>query len=603
MKKLVYENPFYGKANLLNALTTSTKNLSIATINAAWKEATDSVMKALFHIIFFSMGDITNRQHNIFGRKKIDQGGQSANANWITYLIWLLNNQPNQFAKFLPLIVEYVGLRELVTYQIRNKGNKVVGSWGLLPLIYERKTAYNALLDLLITYINGNNPFMKHQVAKFVKIPRFSKRGTTKKRELLNPTRAKMEMYANLVTDLSKRMNWEIKEYDTHKVYSGFKSWKKQWDQDLEFILFSTKEINKFDQEQFTNWVNSIPSGARYRVRRRLLTLDDRPKEKWPTLAKWFLAWEKGKEKLQQEQRNLELKARTSKLTEAEEVKLAKIKKEAKVTTGASTLFSEINDLLNGKTNEVTLQSIYDKVVFDVPVLPIVDLSGSMQGKPLNIARIASTLALMKNPTRENIIIGFGTEATVITDNITAETKPNRFMKGTEVTFPKLIDHSESFLTNFNRINSILNCNMGGTNFAGIPEVMKKWVDSSPDEVTKAQRIEQISDYQVMLLISDGDLNNQSNVSQSFLDFQMKMKQWFGWDGIVVVWDIPKYGEGSKSSYFKNIENVIHLTTFNISTINQVFTKISDMDVIDIYTPLKSLYESNRYDLIKEKLV
>ena len=83
-------------------------------------------------------------------------------------------------------------------------------------------------------------------------------------------------------------------------------------------------------------------------------------------------------------------------------------------------------------------------------------------------------------------------------------------------------------------------------------------------------------------------------------DFQMKMKQWFGWTGVIVMWDVPKYGDSvNKSGYFDNIENVIHITTYNMSTINQIFTKISDMDIIDIYTPLKSLYLSNRYELIK----
>lgn len=84
-------------------------------------------------------------------------------------------------------------------------------------------------------------------------------------------------------------------------------------------------------------------------------------------------------------------------------------------------------------------------------------------------------------------------------------------------------------------------------------------------------------------------------------DFVHKMKQWFGWNGVIVMWDVPKYGDSiNKSGYFDNIENVIHISTYNISTINQIFTKIDDLDVIDIYTPLKSLMMSNRYQLVKE---
>lgn len=83
-------------------------------------------------------------------------------------------------------------------------------------------------------------------------------------------------------------------------------------------------------------------------------------------------------------------------------------------------------------------------------------------------------------------------------------------------------------------------------------------------------------------------------------EFMMKMKQWFGWNGVVVMWDIPKHTDTmDKSGYFDNIEGVIHVTTYNLSTINQIFTKIHDLDVIDIYTPLKSLMMSDRYDPIK----
>ena len=79
------------------------------------------------------------------------------------------------------------------------------------------------------------------------------------------------------------------------------------------------------------------------------------------------------------------------------------------------------------------------------------------------------------------------------------------------------------------------------------------------------------------------------------------MKQYFGWEPIIVLWEIPKAGESmNKSGYFDNIQNVIHVTTWNMSTINNIFTKIHDMDVIDTYTELKSMYQHERYKLVKE---
>ena len=77
------------------------------------------------------------------------------------------------------------------------------------------------------------------------------------------------------------------------------------------------------------------------------------------------------------------------------------------------------------------------------------------------------------------------------------------------------------------------------------------------------------------------------------------MKQWFGWDGVIVLWDVVPDSKNNKSSYFDTSENIIHLYGYNPGILNQVFSKITDVDIIDIYTPLKSLYESNRYSIIK----
>jgi hypothetical protein len=51
------------------------------------------------------------------------------------------------------------------------------------------------------------------------------------------------------------------------------------------------------------------------------------------------------------------------------------------------------------------------------------------------------------------------------------------------------------------------------------------------------------------------------------------------------------------------IDNVLHLGGWNLSIINQVFTSIHDLDVIDTYLPLKTLHESNRYVLVREAII
>jgi hypothetical protein len=614
-QKLVQENPFYGLKSLFALHQNQGNSNTASLITPAWNESkSEKERRELFHVINFATGDIANRQHNLFGKTKVESGGNSANEQWIVYLKWLLNNNEKQFINFLPLMVEYVGLRELTTYQIKTqKGkNKTTGTWGLLRDIQAKPKVYNALLELLVTFIDGNNPFNKTLVAKFVKIPRYSKRqafdrktGSKKgTRKLLSDTVYKMEVYHRLVNDLSAKKGWGVTVNEKFVEFTGYRNWQKQYNKDFEFVLFSTNKILDFDQEQFTNWLNVLPSGGRFAVRRRLLTKENKVKnEKWSKLSKWFLDWEKAKETLQQTQRVLEEKAKNEGLNHEEQETLKKVKKEAKVTTGASNLFKYIDDFVNGNVNDVTIQSILDKVVFDVPVLPIIDCSGSMSGRPTQLARLMTTLILTKNPSsHENVLFTFGTHASVYSDGSTGTDAPNRFMKGKSTTvINKLIDRTDTFMNNFNKVSMFVNSNQGGTNFSGIPEKMREWVNSASDEETKNQRKEQILEYPVFLLVSDGDLNNSTTPTKSFIDFQMKMKQWFGWEGVVILWNVPKYGDGAsdKSDYLENVENVIHLSTYNLSTINQVFTKINDIDIIDVYTSLKSLYESNRYNPVK----
>lgn len=514
-QKLVSENPYYGLEALFAMYHNKTKNISSYLVNA-WNEAKDSELyKALFHVICFSIGDITNRHHNIFGKSKIEQGGESMNESWIVYLQWLIKHDPNQFVRFIPLIVEYVGLRELVTWQIRTskKSKKIESVWGLLGIIQTNKICYDGLINYLIKSINGNNPFIKHQIAKYVKIPRHSKRilkdkqGVVKGKRNLQPnTTAKMQVYGSLVSTLSERMSWLTTVKETHVEYTGYRNWQKQYNQDLEFVLFSTHKINEFDKEQFTNWLNSLPSGARYRVQRRLFDHNSDPITKWSKFAKWFREWEASKKDNQSQQRVLELKEKTQGLTEVEKETLYKVKKDAKVTTGAKPLYDYIDGLINGKANQIAIDAIVSKTTFNVPILPIVDISGSMTGRPIIIARLLATLALLKNPTtHENLLFTFATNSDCITDGNTGVISTNRFMTGQSTTIKKLIDREASFITNFNNLSGHIHAKGGNTNISGMAVKIKQWVDSASTIEERNQRIEQINDYQVFLVISDGD--------------------------------------------------------------------------------------------------
>ena len=94
------ENPFFGLSNCLDVFNS---NISVSTIklDEAWKEVKDSKEKReMFFSLLFSIGDITNRQHNIFNGKK-DSGGNADRESFETIINWIWKNHPYQFTKFL----------------------------------------------------------------------------------------------------------------------------------------------------------------------------------------------------------------------------------------------------------------------------------------------------------------------------------------------------------------------------------------------------------------------------------------------------------------------------------------------------------------------
>ena len=57
-----------------------------------------------------------------------------------------------------------------------------------------------------------------------------------------------------------------------------------------------------------------------------------------------------------------------------------------------------------------------------------------------------------------------------------------------------------------------------------------------------------------------------------------------------------------KTTAFDNMENVMYYKGYNIGLINQVFSKLDDLQLIDTYSELNSLYQSNRYELVKNAI-
>lgn len=95
--------------------------------------------------------------------------------------------------------------------------------------------------------------------------------------------------------------------------------------------------------------------------------------------------------------------------------------------------------------------------------------------------------------------------------------------------------------------------------------------------------------------------NSHSVPSQTISDFKSKMRQWFGWEGVVVIWDVNM--SVNQKSHFEGLPNVIHYIGFNAGIVNQIFCNLHDLDIIDVYTSLQTIQRSNRYQPVQELVI
>jgi hypothetical protein len=650
-KRQSSENPFYGKKALLtlfqqahkyNTFEKSSYNNLASLLTAAYAEVKTTEDRQLFLAIVFSIGDVNNREHNIllqrFKQDKIDNGGNGARYAFIHALNWLLSynrETANLFYKSLKLIVEYTNFENLFVSQVRTDRKK-----GTLLAEVKVNADINKVAKYLAQVIkSAKTTDVQHmQLAKFLATPRLSKRrryvevteknkkrfadatlGTKVlvKKELKPHTLNALSTRYEFTVALSAELNWEVIKYPSNTRFVGLEAYKAQWNKNTEAVMFATKSILGFTKDQFIDWLNKLSSDARYRVQRRLFNKDKAGKmvttgkwiASWGDLADAYTAWEKGKETAQEVLRSITPDQKKN-MTQGE---LKQFEKAAKVNVGSTKVLDLVGEFFKGGADRdinIKAQSVLDKIKLDVPVLVIADISGSMSSASVvhnavrmtatQVASYATTTFLLKNPDESlsNMFIRFENSADIVTDGSKGVEKQNRFMSGREVKIEKLIDKQEDFLTNYKRIEKML-ATRGGTNFSSVAQALKQWVDSTPD--FKSQRIEQINQYPVWLVISDGDINSHGDAARSMMDFKSKMLQWFGWDGVVVIWDV-KQQESSSASKFENIENIVYFGGFNEGILNQVFCNINDIDIVDVYLPLVALHRSNRYEPVRELL-
>lgn len=614
-------NPFYGLKNCLQLSQAVGSTISESLLDSCWKEVKNNKeQRELFFSLLFSVGDITARQHNIFRGVKKDSGGNANRESFWTIFIWLKDHHKEQFIKFLNagLFNEYQCFDTLFRSRVQTKGTKVIAVYDIFADAWYRKE----LAKYVYAVINGTNPFNKLLVAKFLTIPRLSKRCGHKK--MLPQTKQVMENKALFLAELSKLMGWEHSVEGTHVNFKGYRDWRKQYNGTLESVLFSTGKINEFDESQFLDWFDKLPSQARFRVKNRILYskavgvdcetagLDGKSNvvtaevPKWAKFQPWVKKWEAYKEQKQAEQRVLEEKVRQNQATEEDKVRLEKVKKEAKVNVGATNFNKLYEDLKNCCTDPLQIEAFINKVNLPYNSLVIIDDSGSMRGQPFDFATFIAAVCLVKNPDDDGRnLLGFFNSYSHWHGYIdsTVKATPNSIMRKVvaKQRVSPFVDPNVSFVENYMRIKAFCQSvfNGGCTYISSIPEGLHEQCVRHP------ALLDALKAYPVWTIISDGEWNNLRSPEASINDFFRKCENYFGFKPFIVAIDIASNRWGS-SAYsfergaekFSGIDNLMYIPS-NPALIEQFLTNFRDIDVFDVYTPLQSIHRSNRYELVR----
>ena len=596
------DNPFYGLRNCLTLFQNAGGRVTYSQLDACWNEVKDNKQnREMFFSLLFSIGDITARHHNIFGKTKRDNGGNANREAFFVAMMWLWNNHRDQFVRFLNagLFNEYTCFEFLFRNRVQTKGNKLVTVYNM----FSDKEYREVLANYLYSVINGTNIFNKFLVAKFLTLPRLSKRSGHKK--MLDATRGVMEDKQKFLQELSDLVGWEYEDHCNWINFTGYRQWRKNYNSDLESVLFSTGEILKYDREQFINWFDKLPAQARYRVKNRILYSKTKDEEqKWVGLKAWYEEWERFKTQKQAEQRVLEEKVRQGQASEEDKEKLEKVKKEAKVNVGATNFTELYKQICSGSVDNLKLESFMNKVNLPYNSLVIIDDSGSMSGAPFNFATFMAAVCLVKNPDDDSRnLLGFFNNYSHWHSYMdkTTNLSPNAIMRlSVAKTSPKpFVDPHKSFLENFMEINKFCTAEFrgGGTNISSIPEGLHTHCEMNP------QVLDALKAYPVWTIISDGEWNNLRSPEASINDFMRRCEKYFGYKPFIVAIDIADRWHSPAdlsrgADRFSGIDNFMYIPS-NPAQIEQFLTNFKDMDVFDVYTPLQSIHRSNRYDLVR----
>ena len=582
---------------LTSVLTLINGEVSETTLNNAWKDVKDDIEKRkMFYSVLFSIGDVTNREHNIFHHKKVDNGGSSRRDDFYLIMHWIFKTDPEQFEKFLfaGLFNEYTCFDNLFRHRVitHRRSNHVKSVYSTLGVneLYD-----NILVEYLTRIIRGNNVFNKMLVAKFLTLPRLSKRKGHK--QMLPETKKLMEAKVNFLIKLSDALNWKYEVHGNICNFKGYRLWRKEYNSNLESVLFSTGKIFNLDEEEFIKWYDQLPALARQRVNTRVKLKPNT----YNKLLCWIDKWENYKEEKQEEKRVLKEKERQGIITEEEAEQLKKVEKEAKVNVGATSLSALYNDIKFGIFDQLKIEAFIDRINLPCNALCIIDGSGSMYGKPFNFATFLTAVCMYKNPDDDarNLVGMFSNSTKWYTHINSKSIATSRFITKSQNISPRpFVDPKKSFYDNYLQIKSFLESKFmnGGTSINSIAESLYQ-LDN------KSEVLDFIKSYPIWIIVTDGEWNNSYSPKESINQLFKICEEKFGFKPYIIAIDVEQ-GYSDNEEAMKRYSGIDHLVYINndVNKIEQVLVNLEDSDLFNIYSPLLTTYRSNRYELVRNQV-
>lgn len=609
------------------------KNASDKEIHAQLSKAlaeckkNDSVL--MLERIMLHIGDVS-RHHNILKEMGIKSatGGAQERAIFRSCMRWWEKNLPESFEKNLRVFVEFTLYENLMYYENRTdrKTGKILGTEILFPmpdavcnflasqirqgkdteLIAKHLPKFNSesesrqskITKIKVKSIKKGHKFYKFTLPKksWVKVNGEPVTGEfvnlnpgdiiSYQRAKQNQTLQREEFINNWIRGLCKVMGWTLDEY---KKFRSRQATPEQ--------AFCSKSILKLSKVEFSQFLDRLTSGQRFRVAKMLVYKDGNKlvaREKWNSLGGWYIDWENNQEKIADALRTAASEGNTEKSKEL--LKDFKVKSTGLQTIDILAQLSK-NEFNDTQINN-TYQSLVEKMDLIANVFVIVDGSQSMNRQidngnyKIQYRDIVYAMCIAfstRNPIEKfrNTYGWFSSHFTICGRSEYLNNSPNQYVNKTEferkVPEYEVISAKKTFTENFKAMKAADKQEFASTNMFANIEFFVSLVK---------QELYTVEELPVALLyLSDNENNTGKNPKEA-----VELANSIGWHPLQIFWGISKMPSGIKDQ-LKNVPNALYVGGFTESALSQILRGIKG-GAIDPETELWSLYNDVRYSVL-----